>query len=924
MANGHLEVVATLRAFQTLKLSLQERLTEDGDEHAVEDEELRGLPPLRSTSGLVGTTAKGGGMLRNLNNFAHRGRRSSSSAAQRPSSAGSVATVYRSSSLSSRPSQGRTGGELSSLQTLSKLSLTSDRSESALSLSSPIEPPSASRRLATDAPPVPLPAHLLPQSRNRRPSLPSIIERAAQQFAHPRSHHDSNDAIFSRTRSFASSTDTHSIDSRSIASSSRFTSNQSLLRLFSRNRRPADHAAYSSDSASPSPPRSTSALQIDDEEIDRTIDSFRRSSFDFNPSSSRSSFDGPARRPPPPSAPSNRTDFFPPSPAHSSFIDPHRVPMQRSVSQQSEPSSDIAEYSGRPGGSLWSIGARGAGGERSPRMPDWSATSNAKGSRRRVSEGREETWSLGSKEKGRAGSSAEDPRYLSSYAVDNDPEYSPVSPNGSSPRQQNQQPWTPSTNSSPYGTEGDEPSAATSTNRPKSRQSSTISSLFRVASAKISRPSEGPSSPTSSYGDLGHSMPSQLFNTSDDQSSTGGWNLRGIDPGPRRGFAGSTGRQVGRSRGASMNSNLSSTFSVSPQLASHLSEEEEDEQHQKSSDIVPPAIFVSSTSPPAGRSRALSGSSVVSNQSHRRPVSGGSGGTGSGSSHTSLAFLSSGAPSASSGPAVSSVPEDGSTPLSKSLSTSSPSRRNSPHRVSSYAEAKDLVRQAEKDLLDLPATRSASGGSTVSLAAQLAAYGERLAIEREFARGDSSPESSRQESSAPSVSLGAQASPRKASNGGLSTLDTVEDSSPKDAKQQSASAGDSPSDSPTRARGKMASLLGFKNHPQAQTKEPSHSESFPRSLLLGFPTDIHLCCRRRAHRILPTFPASHRPWASAPGTSLGRPLPGNNPPRCCQSLPGSRRSSAQARSTGGFCPRQSSHLARLALPASGKPPSSVG
>jgi len=876
---GHAEVLSLLRAHQTLRLSLQERFIgdesaigeDDDDDETGEESDARGVPPLRATSisSTPGAGGKASAMMRGLGSFANRGRRSSSSAAQRPSSAVASSALGRSSSLNRKPTKGRTSGELSSLRTSSKLSLSSERSDSALSLTSPLDGAasssgSGSRRLATDVPPTPLPVHLT-QSRHRRPSLPSIIEKAAHQMAHPRSRHGSNHDTLpgsaSRTQSFASSSDAQSIDARSISSSTRFTSNRSLLKIFSRHRNGIDSggasaADLSPESASPSPPRSSSALQLDDEDIGRAIEDFRRLSFEIGSSaaSMRSSLDGSTggRIYHPPSAPASRTEFYPPSPSR---LDPRAGAMQRSMSQHSEPGPDPAEYCGRPGGSLWSIGARGPGGDRSPLVHDWSPGGGGAADdsrRRRASEGREDGWAAGSckgeaRAPARASSYDEGGRFLSSASIDNGGRgsVSPDSPGGSSPRQgSNRGPWL-SNSSSPYYTETDEPSTgAAAAHRPVSQQSSNLSSLRRVASANLRRTAEDPYSPASSYGDLGYHAPPQAYPLmADERESTAGWNLRGIDPRRGPGFAGGLSVGLGRpgggrARGASINSTLSSAFSVSPQLGTHLSEGEEGSEGPGSRPPPPPAIFVSATSPPGqGRARAFSGSSLGSNAS-RGPSTGGSG--GSGSSYTAPSFLSSGAPSTSSGPTVPSVPEDHSAPLGQVLSFGRPSSSQTGSethpglqaRVSSYAEAHDLVRQAEKDLLDLPAKRSSVGasGSTLSLAAQLAAYGERLAIEREFARasaidlnanGPTPPTPETEPSNADVVAVQEQerkaaASPRRKSTGGSTITQAASDSPPPpQAKDRPRADSIDTATAPAKPRGlRMGNLMGFQRHSQ--------------------------------------------------------------------------------------------------------------
>ena len=800
---GHDEVVATLRAWATLRASLSRRDDQDSpsiqeDDH--EDDTLGGMPPLRSKPGLVGvgTGVKkpGLGVKRSLDFV--RGRRASSSA-----------------SSSSGPAQ--MGSDQPSLRhTPSKLSLTPSTTssfgplDSALETTSPIDP--IPRRLSTDAPLHPLPSHLT-EPKSRRPSLPAILEKAAHSIAHP---HRSNSThrhppsqppltSLARAPTFTSLDDS---DSGSVSSARRFTGHSALGKLFHRNHRSSRNASRSPSptSASPSPPSRLTHLPVFDEDVDKVIEAMQRQSFGGADSSRGDSSRGgsldlphrissvfglddeestenrPGQRPPPPSAPTTKTSFFPPTPAlkhrtssASSTTSSHYVlaPQGRSytngsalhspaespeLSEHEGPVGDRAFYRARKGSEVvspsplaseWSVrdgvpvrrqssrrSRRSAGGESESALPP----TNEEPTPDRTSV----PGSYDSEDDYEDGSASE--RYRSSASVSTRPDQTPYPPSSPGSSYQHSSTLRPSLSASPSKTSFANSYTTSSTDRPPPSMSSNASSLRKVASANLRRgegsryDAQDPYAPSGSI--YGTEAPPYMFRTASLDDDDAGdsherWASQGHDDRassssrPRNDANGNGTAGPGRRRGASITSSVSSAFSTSPQTSPALGPLRTSSQ--------PPAITVSDTSARTGRVRGVSVSSVTTSASGRAEGPGSANGT----SYSAASLLSSGAPSTSSSgtPAFAPVPEHSLTPstpvspFSTSYShspvsvNSSGSGQSMPRRVSSRAEAHDLVREAERSILDRPA----SSESALSLSAQLAAYGEKLALEREFA-----------------------------------------------------------------------------------------------------------------------------------------------------------------------------------------------
>jgi hypothetical protein len=843
LANGHEEVVQTLKAWGTLRASLKERdgavFEEEEEEGGGEGEgeqardgEMEKEKRRRESNGSdvpeeviqaeeVVTGKRKTSLSSSLSSFVHRNRKGSSSSTS--SIPTSPSTLDASASKRSNSTSGTLYSRLSKLSTHSNSNL--DPSDSSLSVDLNNSPTSSSdnpnvRRLATDPPPLPLSQSTssVSEPKRRRPSLPSILERSAHMIAHPVASHQYSKhqkqthniptypappPVISQPISRSNTYNTMAeSESGSIASSRRkFTSNRSLLKLFSRDSRTSsrfddDDESNSPPSASPSPPSSAlEILPLDEEDLDRTIEALRRQSFDGQlvrggsldlernksdrsiSASFSSTPSSPTRRSRtlprqyPPSAPVSKTSFFPSSPNRPTSS---RGLSPRSFSHSSPTSPDLSENSAGP--SLWYRPRNGS----EPACP--SPLGLGEPSSRRSKRGGGSRISVGesSRSTGSGGQEYSDEEDSSAFSITSSPYYNPNRPPSFTP-------WTSSSGTRSPSYTGYTTSTAVP---PPSTSSinSNISSLRKVASANLRRESESTAvGDGDAYDGRSKSWEQgEMGDGSDDWENRGGYDQRNSTASsfsinsynPYLGYPSqqsssstrpngllpSASMRSARSRGASFTSTLSSTYSSSPHASPSGSQPVDADALTLPELALGPSILISPTSPPSrpttgggGRSRS---SSVNSNASGR---GGSTGGSAAGNSYASSDRLSSGARTSSGIPSIPSVPEDPSPsssmhhlprstspnldePASSSASPSPSSSSFLPQRrVSSRAEAADLVRKAEQEILSTSLASSKNGndpsalggsGSTLSLSAQLAAYGEKLAIERSFAEQD--------------------------------------------------------------------------------------------------------------------------------------------------------------------------------------------
>lgn len=631
---------------------------------------------------------------KSLHSLVHRNRKSSSSSI---TSGSADVPSKRSNSTSSAIAPSKASLVSSSLHV----------EDSALSIEpvSPVQSESAAseRRLATDPAPLALiqQPSLSHESKRRRPSLPSILERAAHQIAHPHRHSQSHQSpppfppstLTSAPLARAGTFDTFlESDRDSVASSSRrkFSSNRSLLRLFTRDSklssRFGDDGSTSPPSASPSPPSSAiDILPLDEEDLDRTIDAIRRQSFEGVQITRAGSLDldrtksvvglkspfasnpsSPTRRTralhPPSSAAASRTSFFPPisssSPARSTNSNALST---RSYSQSSAPSPDLSESSATgPSSTPWYRSRKGS----EPACPSPLGLGRSISRRNRLSKR-----SVGSKQStgSRSGGSEDEARFPNvDYSDDDDEDaMSSAFSNTSSPyfnpnRPPSFTPWTSSSGvrSPSYTgyTTGSSSSHTTNALPTSSNHNasigSNISSLRKVASANLRRETATVTGEGDPYGGRTRSYEGEETEMGDgewrsrerdQQRHSNGFDHALIpDHSLHHSLANSSSRKAGllvsattrasRSRGTS----FSSSFSVSPSASAiHTPPSQPADLDQLPSDAHPPelnlgpSIFVSPTSPPrvgGGRSRS---SSVNSNASGRGGGNGGpNGGVG--------------------------------------------------------------------------------------------------------------------------------------------------------------------------------------------------------------------------------------------------------------------------------------------------------
>ncbi|CDZ98325.1 FOG: Ankyrin repeat [Phaffia rhodozyma] len=750
-ANGHDDIVSALRAWETLQNSMRERDDSDGTPAIAEEGSLftHAAPRPKSRVGSVGSVKRG------IENIVHRSSRRASSG-----------TFTSDIHLPNSPS------DLLSLRNLSKLSITSlSPSESALSTHSPTDPPS--RRLATDPPPTPLPAHII-QPRQRRPSLPSIIEKAAFHVSHSKQHGYDPTPSIGRSRSKRSIvSDT---DSRSASSSKKTTSHKSLLHLFShRSSQVVPHVEdeFQSDGSQSSLPSNAPSRTDDDRSLFNTINAFTKKS--FQPASPRGgSLDLPQAARideedlaegrhwisnPPPSAPAVRTTFFPSSPiipqsassSLSSTAPGINFRMDRTTSRRSSfsaPSPDPSDYESGLGERSWNQNTSGGAikfseaASRSPLGLGWSTTDlnrhshvdNSFAGYRRSISGESAPRRGDAKGKGRASSysDGDSQKYLSSSSA-NEGSYYHASPISSEPHFHFVKPTSPwlslSSRNHEYDSDRGTPvrSVLERSFTANSGFSSDGSSLRRVASANLRRNSFHESSKTyslstTSLGDAASGF-TAISSGPSHHTSRGVKSPRSSFYGPKRPKSLTlTDLRDGDSGVRGFESPL--TLNHSPSLSKDTSASE---------DYAAPIILVSDTSTRTGRPRNISISSVSSVGSTKggptySPSS-------SATNFTNPSFLSSGAPSTSSGgaPSIPSVPENPLTSPTDFLQQLYTSRSEASLAIS-REEAHQLVEQAERAILAV--NRNSVDGATVSLSAQLAAYGEKLALERSLAQGE--------------------------------------------------------------------------------------------------------------------------------------------------------------------------------------------